>query len=82
MIGRGDFEGRRLHTSACGIPSARPHEADDILHVGHRLAGHAASPVGAFGEDPVDMAGISEQALHLAADRPQLGHREIDQRAP
>src|SRR5690606_17701229 len=54
-------------------------EADDLLHLGEQRRGLVAGPLGAGGEDAVDLGGIGQVAAHLLGHRPQHRDGELGQ---
>src|ERR1700712_2935638 len=51
------------------LSSGPPDEADDILDGVHVRTGDRVGPLGAVAQNRVDIGGIRDEPLHLAADR-------------
>src|SRR5581483_4431071 len=72
-VRRGDVVVSCTPRRACGAKSGLAYEADDVLGLEHVRFGDLACAIGAIDQDRIDMAGVSDQPLHLRGDRRELG---------
>src|ERR1700737_889238 len=68
-----------MHNVAA-TPISVPDEADDVLDGVDGFGRDRLRAVGTVGQHRIDIGRILDQTLHLRADRPELGDRDVDQR--